>query len=135
MEKFKNIETYIEEYGEKLIDFLPSLVGAILMLIVGLWIIRFINRVIAKFFQKKDYDVTLEKFSASLINWGLKILLFVLVINQLGVESASLVAVIGAAGLAVGFALQHKAVSTLPQPTGPYSAHCTSLGKFLKKLE
>ncbi|HBY68536.1 MAG TPA: mechanosensitive ion channel protein, partial [Flavobacteriaceae bacterium] len=41
-----------------------------------------------------------------LINWGLKILLFVLVITQLGVESASLVAVIGAAGLAIGLALQ-----------------------------
>ncbi|MAT89986.1 MAG: mechanosensitive ion channel protein [Flavobacteriaceae bacterium] len=106
MDKFKNIETYIEEYGEKLIDFLPSLLGAIVMLIVGLWLIRFINKVIAKFFQRKDYDITLEKFIASLINWGLKILLFVLVVNQLGVESASLVAVIGAAGLAVGLALQ-----------------------------
>jgi small conductance mechanosensitive channel len=106
MEKFKDLEIYIEEYGEKLIDFIPSILAAILLLIGGLWIIRIINRIVNKFFQKKEYDVTLEQFIANLINWGLKILLFVLVITQLGVESASLVAIIGAAGLAIGLALQ-----------------------------
>lgn len=59
-----------------------------------------------KIFQKKDYDPTLEKFTVNAASWGLKILLFVLVITQLGVESASLVAAIGAAGLAIGLALQ-----------------------------
>ncbi|WP_114491748.1 mechanosensitive ion channel family protein [Candidatus Ulvibacter alkanivorans] len=106
MDKFKDIDIYIEEYGQKLIDFLPSLVGAIVLLILGLWAIKLINRVIKKFFNKKDYDPTLEKFIASLISWGLNILLFVLVVTQLGVESASLVAIIGAAGLAIGLALQ-----------------------------
>ena len=106
MEKFKNWDIYIEEYGNKLIDFLPNIIGAILMLLIGLWVIKMINRIIKKFFDKKDYDPTLENFIASLINWGLKILLFVLVITQLGVESASLVAIIGAAGLAIGLALQ-----------------------------
>jgi len=106
MEKFKDWNIYIDEYGKKLIDFLPNLIGAVLMLLLGLWIIKFINRLINKFFDKKDYDPTLENFIASLINWGLKIVLFVLVITQLGVESASLVAIIGAAGLAIGLALQ-----------------------------
>ncbi len=106
MEKFNDLDVYIEEYGQKLIDFLPDLIGAILILILGLWLIKLLNRVVRKFFDKKDYDQTLENFIASLINWGLKIVLFVLVITQLGVESASLVAIIGAAGLAVGLALQ-----------------------------
>ncbi|QNJ97846.1 mechanosensitive ion channel family protein [Constantimarinum furrinae] len=106
MEKFKDLEIYVEEYGQKLIDFIPSILAAILLLIGGLWLIRIINRVVNKFFEKKDYDVTLEQFIANLINWGLKIVLFVLVITQLGVESASLVAIIGAAGLAIGLALQ-----------------------------
>ncbi|WP_313111957.1 mechanosensitive ion channel family protein [Aequorivita sediminis] len=106
MEKFKDINIYIEEYGQKLIDFLPSLIGAILLLFIGMWVIRLINKIVRKFFDKKDYDVTLENFIASLINWALKIVLFVLVVTQLGVESASLVAIIGAAGLAVGLALQ-----------------------------
>lgn len=106
MEKFKDWNIYIERYGQKLIDFLPSLIGAAIMLVIGIWLIRFINRMVAKFFNKKEYDVTLENFIASLISWGLKIILFVLVVTQLGVESTSLVAIIGAAGLAIGLALQ-----------------------------
>lgn len=99
-------QEYVERFGNKIIDFLPDLIAAIIMLIVGFWVIKIINRFVRKFFAKKEYDITLEKFSADLINWTLKILLFVLVITQLGVESASLVAVIGAAGLAIGLALQ-----------------------------
>tara|TARA_R110002012_G_scaffold57095_5_gene147087 strand:- start:97630 stop:98475 length:846 start_codon:yes stop_codon:yes gene_type:complete len=106
MDKFQDLDIYIEKYGQKLIDFLPNVVGAILMLLIGLWLIKVINGFIRRFFDKKEYDPTLENFIASLINWGLKIVLFVLVITQLGVESASLVAIIGAAGLAVGLALQ-----------------------------
>lgn len=106
MEQFKDLNIYIETYGQKLIDFLPSLIGATLLLLIGMWLIRMINRVVNNFFDKKDYDPTLENFIASLINWGLKILLFVLVVTQLGVESTSLVAIIGAATLAVGLSLQ-----------------------------
>lgn len=106
MEQFKDINTYIEKYGQEFLNFLPDLIGAVVMLFVGLWLIKFINRFVKKFFQKAEYDETLENFIESLINWGLKILLFVLVITQLGVESTSLVAIIGAAGLAVGLALQ-----------------------------
>ncbi len=106
MEKFNDVDYYIEKYGQKLIDFLPDLVLALLMLFIGLWVIGIIKKLVAKFFKRKDYDITLEKFIASLINWSLKIVLFVLVITQLGVESASLIAIIGAAGLAIGLALQ-----------------------------
>ncbi|MDP2687439.1 MAG: mechanosensitive ion channel [Aequorivita sp.] len=106
MEKFKDWDIYMEKYGQKFIDFLPSVIGAVVMLVVGLWLIKIANRFIKKFFDKQEYDPTLENFIASLLNWGLKILLFVLVITQLGVESASLITVIGAAGLAIGLALQ-----------------------------
>jgi small conductance mechanosensitive channel len=106
MEKFQDLDIYIEKYGQKLIDFIPNVLGALVMLFLGLWLIKIINGFIKRFFDKKEYDPTLENFIASLINWGLKIVLFVLVITQLGVESASLVAIIGAAGLAVGLALQ-----------------------------
>ncbi len=106
MDKFKDLQSVLDKYGQKLIDYLPSIALALLLLVVGLWVIKIINRVVHKFFAKKDYDLTLEKFIESLINWGLKIVLFVLVITQLGVESASLVAIIGAAGLAIGLALQ-----------------------------
>jgi small conductance mechanosensitive channel len=102
----EDYEKYASHAIEKVIDFLPNLIAALLMIFVGLWLIKLINRLISKFFKKKDYDVTLEKFIEDLINWSLKIILFVLVITQLGVASTSLVAVIGAAGLAIGLALQ-----------------------------
>ncbi|WP_149276751.1 mechanosensitive ion channel family protein [Pareuzebyella sediminis] len=106
MEKFSNYQEHID----KAIDFawkiLPNLVLAIIMLVLGLYIIKFLNKMVRKFFQHKDYDLALESFLQSFISIALKIVLFVLVVTQLGVQSSSLVAMIGAAGLAIGLALQ-----------------------------
>ncbi|MCM4155301.1 mechanosensitive ion channel domain-containing protein [Gramella sp. AN32] len=106
MDKLNNWGEIAKQYANKLIDYLPTLVGAILLLIVGLWLIKLILKYLTKLFDKKDYDPTLERFTLNVSSGGLKILLFVLVITQLGVESASLVAAIGAAALAIGLALQ-----------------------------
>ncbi|MDT0689316.1 mechanosensitive ion channel [Salegentibacter sp. F188] len=106
MDQIQDWEMYAKEYTQKLIDFLPDLLAAIFMLVVGLWIIRFIITYIRKLADTRDYDPALENFIVNLLNWGLKILLFVVVISQLGIETTSLVAAIGAAGLAIGLALQ-----------------------------
>lgn len=106
MEKINDWEDWAQEYIEKLIDFLPNLMAAILLLVFGLWVIRILSRYVRRLFEKKSYDKTLENFVVNLLNWTLKILLFILVITQLGIETTSLVAVIGAAGLAIGLALQ-----------------------------
>ncbi|TQI71877.1 small conductance mechanosensitive channel [Gramella sp. Hel_I_59] len=106
MDKLNNYGEIAKEYANKFIDYLPTLIGAIVLLLVGLWVIKLIVKYLKKLFDKKDYDPTLEKFTVNAASWGLKIILFVLVITQLGVESASLVAAIGAAGLAIGLALQ-----------------------------
>lgn len=106
MDKLKNLDLYIEKYATKLIDFIPTLLGAILILLLGWWFIKIVNRLVRKRFDDKDYDPTLYAFIKLLIDRSLKILLFVLVVTQLGVESASLIAILGAATLAIGFALQ-----------------------------
>ena len=106
MEIFNNWEEVAKEYSDKFIDFLPSLLFAVFILVFGLWIINIIVGYIRKYFDKADFDETLENFIVSLTNWTLKILLFVVVITKLGVETTSLVAIIGAAGLAIGLALQ-----------------------------
>lgn len=106
MEIFNNWEDVAKEYSDKFIDFLPSLLFAVFILVFGLWIINIIVGYIRKYFDKADFDETLENFIVSLTNWTLKILLFVVVITKLGVETTSLVAIIGAAGLAIGLALQ-----------------------------
>jgi len=106
MEKLDNIEYYAKEYGQKLIDFLPNLVAAIAILVIGWWIAKIIVRYVKKFFQKKSYDPALENFIVNILGWALKILVFITAITQLGIETTSLVAIIGAAGLAIGLALQ-----------------------------
>lgn len=105
-ETIRDYDAYINRYITKFIDFLPSLLSALLILIIGIWVIRFIKKLVRRFFNHRHPDPTLEKFISSLIEWSLRILLFVLVVTQLGVESASLVAMIGAAGLTIGLALQ-----------------------------
>lgn len=109
LKEYANVKNYVsllEDAYTLGLSMLPSLFTAALIFFIGLWVVRFINRLVHRFFEKKDYDLTLESFLASFINISLKGVLFVLVITQLGVKSSSLVAIVGAAGLAVGLALQ-----------------------------
>lgn len=106
MDKILNLQ----EHADKALDWmwavLPNLVIALFLLFAGTYVIRFINKMVHKFFLKKDYDLALESFLQSFINIALKMILFVLVITQLGVQTTSLVAVLASAGLAIGLALQ-----------------------------
>ncbi len=106
MDKLSELERFAEQAMEWLWDFIPNLIVATVILILGLWIIRFINHLVKRFFERKDYDLALESFLQSFIKIALKVILFVLVVTQLGVKSSSLVAMLGAAGLAIGLALQ-----------------------------
>lgn len=106
LNKISEYQEYIDRGIKWVWDFLPGLISAVILLIVGLWVIGLVKRLMRKFFKKKDYEPTLEKFIMDLINWTLKIVLFVVVITQVGVKTTSLVAIIGAAGLAIGLALQ-----------------------------
>ncbi|WP_396597370.1 mechanosensitive ion channel family protein [Dokdonia sp. R86516] len=106
LDQVSEYQEHIDQAIKWVWDFLPGFLSAIVLLFIGLWVIRIIKKLVAKFFKRKDYDPTLEKFIADLINWTLKIVLFVLVITQVGVKTTSLVAIIGAAGLAIGLALQ-----------------------------
>lgn len=87
------------EYGIKLI-------GAIVVLIIGLWIIGFITKKVNKAMDKSNTDPSLRGFLKSLLSIILKALLFISVLGMVGVEMTSFIAILGAAGLAVGLALQ-----------------------------
>lgn len=106
MKDLANYDQHLEYFIDWFWKFVPDLISALIILIVGLWFIKFINRLVRKFFDRKDYDLALESFLMQMISGGLKILLFVAVVIQLGVESSSLIAVLGSAGLAIGLALQ-----------------------------
>ena len=84
----------------------PKVIGALVVLLIGLWIVNRIVGLIDKYFTKKAYEETLTKFLVSLANVLLKVILFISVAQMVGVETTSFVAILGAAGLAVGLALQ-----------------------------
>lgn len=83
-----------------------KLIGAILLVIIGRIIISKVGRVLRKRIEKKDFEPTKVNFLLSLIKISLNVILFVAAAGILGISTASLVTVIGAAGLAIGLALQ-----------------------------
>lgn len=109
METPINIDTFNEysaAFLRVLIEYSPRLISAFLILFVGLYIIRIANRLVRNLMIKRNFDPTLSKFLADLLLWVLRVLLFVSFISKLGIESSSFVAILGAAGLAIGLSLQ-----------------------------
>lgn len=97
---------YVDQFIKLLIDYSPKLITAFIVLFVGLYIIRLLNRLVRRIMIKRELDPTLSKFLADSLLWALRILLFVTFISKLGIETSSFVAILGAAGLAVGLSLQ-----------------------------
>ncbi|MGB1231227.1 MAG: mechanosensitive ion channel family protein, partial [Winogradskyella sp.] len=89
-----------------IVDFGPKLIAAILIWIIGNWIIKMMLKGLTKVMNKGNYDESLKKFLLNLITWALKIILIIAVLSQVGIETTSFAAIIAAAGLAIGLALQ-----------------------------
>lgn len=102
----ERISDWLGQKGLTLLNYMPQLLLALLVLWVGLRLINMATRVLRRGLDGRDVDPTLQRFLSSLVGWGLKILLFISVIQMMGVATTSFVALIGAAGLAVGLALQ-----------------------------
>jgi len=83
----------------------PNILFAVLTLVVGLWIVKFIISAVRKGLEKSETDPTLRSFLLSLISVLLKIMVYITALGMLGVEMTSFIAILGAAGLAVGLAL------------------------------
>ncbi|MCW9051876.1 MAG: mechanosensitive ion channel [Motiliproteus sp.] len=100
----------LEKYQDQAIEY-ASLYGskvllAILTLIIGLWIIKYIVSGVDKALKVAKVEDTLAIFLEKLISTILKVLLFISVASMVGIETTSFIAIFGAAGLAVGLALQ-----------------------------
>ncbi|HDO27727.1 MAG TPA: mechanosensitive ion channel [Bacteroidetes bacterium] len=94
----KMITDFATTYGLKLI-------GAIIVLIIGLWIIKVIMKNIRKVMDKRKMDESLKPFLLSILSILLKVLLFISVLTMVGVQMTSFIAILAAAGLAIGMAL------------------------------
>lgn len=87
-------------------DYGPRLLGALLIWIVGAWIIKRLTKALRAVMRKSAYDESLQRFLLNLLSWALRVALILVVIQKLGVDVTTFAAVIAAAGLAVGLALQ-----------------------------
>lgn len=97
------------QYVETLINLFvvwgPKLAGAILALIIGLWLANMITGGLSRRMEKSEVDPSLRPFLKSLVSTLLKVLVVVSVLGMVGIQMTSFIAILGAAGLAVGMAL------------------------------
>jgi len=103
MEDFKSTT---DQLVSILINFAPRIVSAIVILLLGIWIIRLITRKLRSFLVKGEMDSSWAPFFTSVTNATLYILLILSVASIIGIQTTSFIAVLGAAGLAIGLALQ-----------------------------
>ena len=88
------------------IDWMGRIVSAVVILFIGLWATRKLSGLTKRIFGRKEWDPIITSFLANVVFVALMAFIVVAVLGQLGVQTASFVAVIGAAGLAIGLALQ-----------------------------
>lgn len=98
-EKIDQLLSLLTDYGMRLII-------ALLILVLGIWVSRLIKRVLRRGMEKRSLDPTLVSFLSSLLYYILVVAVVISAISKLGIETTSFIAVLGAAGLAVGLALQ-----------------------------
>ncbi len=94
----QTLSGYVSEYGLRLL-------GALVVLVVGLWIIKMLVKSSRRLMEKGNIDPSLSSFLKSMIDILLKVLLIISVMGMMGIQMTSFIALLGAAGLAVGMAL------------------------------
>jgi small conductance mechanosensitive channel len=101
--------TLVNTYFDKLVDFgfeyIPKLIGGLIVLVFGLWITKLITKGVGRSLVKSNIDQSLVPFLKSVTNIVLKALVAITVMGMIGIQMTSFVAILGAAGLAIGLAL------------------------------
>lgn len=98
-----SITTYLRD---ALVTYGLNIVGAIAILVIGFWLARWLGNMLRRGLKKSQLDDSLTHFLSNLAYYALLAFVLLAALNQLGVETTSVVALIGAAGLAVGLALE-----------------------------
>ncbi len=101
-----DVQQLMEQGVNLLLEHGPGVLMAIITLLIGLWIIKIVIKLVLKSLSHAKVEESLSKFLCSLVGVLLKALLFVSVASMVGIETTSFIAILGAAGLAVGLALQ-----------------------------
>jgi len=109
-ENLSNFNIDLSQLSSTLMDFVVSygikLVGSILFLIIGLWVVARINRMLDKLMQRRQVEASLRGFLSSFLSALLKIVVIITVFGIAGVQMASFIAILGAASVAIALSLQ-----------------------------
>ena len=102
----EEISTYWTTIQNMILEYAPSFIKAIVVLVIGFWVIKRLVGLVRKSLEAANFSADLRPFILSILDVGLKVLLIFSVAGIVGIETASFVAVLAAAGFAVGLALQ-----------------------------
>jgi small conductance mechanosensitive channel len=95
-----------EQFQTAGISFGIKITAALAIFFIGRIVARFVTKGIHKLMASQDVDKILETFVSNLVYWTLMIFVIIAAINQVGIQTTSLIAIMGAAGLAIGLAMQ-----------------------------
>ncbi len=101
-----DMEAILTKISEYVATYWLRVVGAIVIFVVGRWLAGLISKLVGRAMTKAKVDATLTSFVQNLCHIALLVFVVIAAINKLGVETSSFAVVVGAAGLAIGFALQ-----------------------------
>ncbi len=105
MDQIEQLDNYTDQLIDILITWGPKIVGALVFLIVGLWVAKLITRAVGGAMERRNLDPNLVPMLRGLTSMLLRVMVFISFIGMLGIEATSFIAILGAAGLAVGMAL------------------------------
>lgn len=97
---------YIKIANDIITNYGPKVIGAILTLIIGFWVIGRIGRIVKKLMDKREIDASLKPFFLSLLSIALKVMLLLSVAGMFGIQTTSFIAIFSAMAFAIGMALQ-----------------------------
>ncbi|RXQ79648.1 small-conductance mechanosensitive channel MscS [Vibrio cholerae] len=106
VESFNQVNTWLTNNSDLLIQYGVNVISAILILFIGNLVVKGVAGSVANVLKKKEMDKAVVDFIHGLVRYTLFIIVLIAALSRIGVQTASVVAVIGAAGLAVGLALQ-----------------------------
>ena len=98
-------ESAIQSLSGYAVNLCKNLLAAVVIYIIGKWLIRKVNSIVSKLMRKKQVEASLKTFLESIVNVSLWLLLIIAVISVLGIETSSVVALFTGAGMAIGMAM------------------------------
>ena len=142
LEYVQNLNLDLNQYLPATIAWATNILLAVVILLFGLWFAKNVNNFIVNVGKKYAHlDDTLFRFLGSVARYAILAFVFIAVLNRFGVQTASIVALLGAAGLAVGLALQgamsNLAAGVMLLIFRPYKVHdfIDAAGRFGKVTE